>query len=454
MTTLALRGLATTTTTSCTPADSNRPHRTPVLVVAQDHRVRDALAAIVAASAHLELSGHVASGLEARDHLTHDRRRHTVVVDLDVPVPAGPLALVADLAGSHDVIALTANRRRGLSATSVGAVTVACTVEEVERAILPTTGVTDLPAPTAPDTEPPGKRDGEPQQPHAMSRIDVVAVLLAVFLPPWAFWFSAIATSTGLIGWRLPQGAALWSMTLPLLGVVAWRFGRAGLRDLTARVTRWRVPVRSYAAALLVPLALGATAAGIAMALGAPNPTGQVLGAGPALGYFATGTGVFLLTEELAWRGVLLPRLLVRSTPLAASLVVGALWAAWHLPLLHVDGAGDAGLPVTGFILLVVATGVLMTAVVGLGRGSVLVAALAHAALDASYSWFGVVGPDHRVLWCTVAVVLLAAVALALGTRGRLFTPPLPDEASPRRARPRSTTNSPGMPLLSTRLPR
>jgi len=39
------------------------------------------------------------------------------------------------------------------------------------------------------------------------------------------------------------------------------------------------------------------------------------------------------LGEEIGWRGVLLPQLMQRVSPLAASLVVGVVWYAWHVPL-------------------------------------------------------------------------------------------------------------------------
>jgi membrane protease YdiL (CAAX protease family) len=39
------------------------------------------------------------------------------------------------------------------------------------------------------------------------------------------------------------------------------------------------------------------------------------------------------LGEELGWRGFLLPELLKRRSPLAASLFLGLIWALWHLPV-------------------------------------------------------------------------------------------------------------------------
>ncbi len=44
------------------------------------------------------------------------------------------------------------------------------------------------------------------------------------------------------------------------------------------------------------------------------------------------------LSQEIGWRGFALNGLVHRMRPLAAALVLGALWAVWQLPLLFIDG--------------------------------------------------------------------------------------------------------------------
>src|SRR3712207_6510556 len=54
--------------------------------------------------------------------------------------------------------------------------------------------------------------------------------------------------------------------------------GIAGLKDLLGRCLRWRVGLRWYAAALLVPVAIALTTIGLKILLGAPLPSAAVLG--------------------------------------------------------------------------------------------------------------------------------------------------------------------------------
>ena len=49
------------------------------------------------------------------------------------------------------------------------------------------------------------------------------------------------------------------------------------------------------------------------------------------------------LGEETGWRGFLLPRQLQHLNRLAASCLLGVIWALWHLPLFWTEGAALAG---------------------------------------------------------------------------------------------------------------
>jgi membrane protease YdiL (CAAX protease family) len=252
----------------------------------------------------------------------------------------------------------------------------------------------------------------------------IVLVTLALFAGPWTWWFSRIAEDHGVIGWHLPQGLALWTMPLLLVAALAATGGRRAVAGLGGRITRVRVPAWTWAAALLVPILVAGLAVAVTTALGRQVPVGDLISLPAALVYLGYGTGLFLLTEEAGWRGVVLPRLHQRMQPWQAALLLGVVWAGWHLPLLAVPDAGDHGLPVVPFLLLVVATSVLISGLVNAAHGSVVVAAVFHASFDASYSYLGVVGSDHAMIWTATAITALAAVVLVFRTRGLLFLRP------------------------------
>jgi uncharacterized protein len=120
-----------------------------------------------------------------------------------------------------------------------------------------------------------------------------------------------------------------------LLGIVltAIVLGRGSLRKLLGRLLIWRVNPLWYLVVVLGPVAL----------VGGVVALNTILG-GPALslGMPLLGVAVFLafsifpgsaLGEEIGWRGYTLPRLQTGRSALGASLIIGVLWALWHLPL-------------------------------------------------------------------------------------------------------------------------
>jgi membrane protease YdiL (CAAX protease family) len=163
--------------------------------------------------------------------------------------------------------------------------------------------------------------------------------------------------------------------------------------------------------AIGLPLVLQLAAVLINPLLGAPGPS---WGAIPPLGEVAVWVALFLVFsgppgEEPGWRGFALPRMLERQGALAASLLLGVLWSAWHLPL------GLVGDPTVYGSINTVLAAVVFTWLWQNTGGSVLLAILMHASHQNSVRYLGRTyeGVDQaQQQW--IAVTLWALVALAI----------------------------------------
>ena len=69
------------------------------------------------------------------------------------------------------------------------------------------------------------------------------------------------------------------------------------------------------------------------------------------------------LSEEIGWRGYVLERLQTRWNALISSLIVGLVWAMWHLPLYRMVGTSqhELEIPFIGFLINLTASSILYT---------------------------------------------------------------------------------------------
>lgn len=88
------------------------------------------------------------------------------------------------------------------------------------------------------------------------------------------------------------------------------------------------------------------------------------------------------LSEEPGWRGFALPRLQTKLNPLVSSLILGVLWAFWHAPLKFggIDAASLSDILVE-WVLIVLVT-IIFTWLFNRTKGSILVTALIHPAMN------------------------------------------------------------------------
>jgi membrane protease YdiL (CAAX protease family) len=222
--------------------------------------------------------------------------------------------------------------------------------------------------------------------------------------------------------------------------VVTWLDG-ASVGVWARRIVRWRVAPRWYLAALVLPLfVVGVASVGIGL-LGYGVDLSVLRGRGPAvLASFLTVALVGGGNEEPGWRGFALPRLQNRYAPVSATLLLGVVWACWHLPLLPVDtsihGVAwllEQGPTVALRVLNIVGFAFLLTWMYNRTE-SVLLALLTHAGINTANSTLvplplAALGGDayDAVLLTVTVAVWLVAIMLVVHTRGRLGY----DEAGP-----------------------
>jgi len=196
--------------------------------------------------------------------------------------------------------------------------------------------------------------------------------------------------------------------------------GHAGVVNLLRRYARWRVGIVWYLAVLVgMPLLL--LFAGW-LTTGVWTFTSYTLIFNPALYLLVLFLGGPFF-EEPGWRGFALPRLQERFGPVRACLLLGVLWAFWHLPLFFIPGYNGAGTGFVGistamlsFMVATILVTVIFTWVFNNVRGSLLLTILLHACINTNSG--GVSSATGE--WIMAGILAGVVVLLLITTRGRL----------------------------------
>jgi hypothetical protein len=265
-----------------------------------------------------------------------------------------------------------------------------------------------------------------------------LAVYFALaFVLAWVFWVPAALSEQGAVGGSPPTAllVVLGTFAPSVAAVlVAARKGGAGARPLLGQLLRWRVGPGWYAVALFGPAALMLVAIGLHVALGGavpdfPEPSRWPLVAVNLVLVLLVGGP---LGEELGWRGFALPRLQARHGALRASVVLGVVWALWHLPLFAVPGAPQGQVPFLLFVAQAVALSVFFAWAYNGSAGSLPIVLLLHASVN---TWAGALRilPEATgsllpwILATALACLVAVALVLAYGS-STLSRAPRPDE--------------------------
>jgi membrane protease YdiL (CAAX protease family) len=258
--------------------------------------------------------------------------------------------------------------------------------------------------------------------------------LIAFFTLAYGLSWLMLLILYGLL--RLPAALVILLQTLgPTLAALVTASvleGPVGRRRLLARVLSWRVARRWYLFALV-----GIPVACVLAALALPGAFVGLDGQSAAklaiefLVFVVVGFISGPLFEEPGWRGFALPHLQAQMSALRATLLLGALWAAWHLPQFLIpewadENGGLSPALVVTFLLMVVAIAPIMTWVFNRTGGSVFLAMVAHSSINAALAVFVVATSALNVGLLAFGAL---SVLLIVATRGRLGYVPAADLA-------------------------
>lgn len=259
----------------------------------------------------------------------------------------------------------------------------------------------------------------------------LLAYFLLTFGLAWAAWFAAAALAapgnTGFFGARGPLFLlGVFAPALVALALTARGAGRAGVARLLAGIGRWRVGARWYVFAIGYFAAIKLAAALIHRVA---TKTWPQFGETP----WAVMIAAILVStwvqagEELGWRGYALPRLAGHLGLGGASILLGGVWALWHLPLFFLPGTGSTGQSFPVYLLQVTALSVAMAWLYWKTDGSLLLVMLMHASVNNTTGIVpaavaGTTAPltfrGSLVAWVTVGLSWALAMPLLARMRG------------------------------------
>lgn len=230
-------------------------------------------------------------------------------------------------------------------------------------------------------------------------------LIAGVLKMPSSEGLSALSAGPGVV--LITLGA--WGPIIAAFVVTSLTEGKSGVKALWGRFWNRNASIRWLLVTLLLLPALQLVANLITRVLDhqaypfliLPNPPWMIIV--PFITVFIF-SGVF---EEFGWRGYVLPRFQARWNALTSSLILGIIWAAWHIGQWFVPGTNlyqrNFWLWGLGTILF----SILLTWIFNNTKGSILAAALFHAMINIGIFWF-------QLDWRYYVVLLVATVLVVI----------------------------------------
>lgn len=226
------------------------------------------------------------------------------------------------------------------------------------------------------------------------------------------YWINDLEMSFGLVLIAISGVCSTFGPLVAAFVATGMAEGREGVRRLWFRFWDLRLPGAWLLVSILLPFFLIALPRFVVVPLGYPlQPfwaTQPILILGWLLNNLTRSGG---MSEEFGWRGYALPRLQARWNALVSSIILGVIWAVWHLPLWFLAGSSQQGSSFWLFLANLVLTSVLYTWIFNNAKGSILAAVIFHAVMNTVTQMFP--APTANLFyWLVLGLTVVVIVAI------------------------------------------
>jgi len=261
---------------------------------------------------------------------------------------------------------------------------------------------------------------------------------LLTFAFSWIIWLPGVLATKGII--KLPVsnmilvGAGSFGPLLASFILTFHEGGRQGIKQLFSKAVSldfkkiWLIP-----AFFMLPFLIGSSFLIYVLINGNEDIPRLQLISQPLMILPAFIAAFFIfgaVQEEFGWRGYALNRMQARWNALVSSLILGGIWAIWHLPLFFIEGTGQSRIPFTLFFLGTLGVTVIYTWLYNNTGKSVLIALLFHAMHNTSFNLFPITllpYPEKAFLYLTI-LQSITAIIIVLTCGPKYMVKGLPDK--------------------------
>lgn len=222
-------------------------------------------------------------------------------------------------------------------------------------------------------------------------KFQLIVYLFVTFLFSWIAWGILYASDRSIISRNIIDNHLLlfigiggFMPSIMSIFFSGFFYGIDGIKELMKKLTIWKVNPLFYLFVLFCNIL-----SIYYIPLWICNITGSSLKLDIPIKFYYI-IWIFLTTiplggplgEELGWRGFVLPRLQSKLNPICSGILLGIIWASWHIPLFFIHGSSQCGAPFTAFIIQDIYLSLLFTWVYNRTYGSLILPILFHTAFN------------------------------------------------------------------------